>query len=164
MSNFVSIIISYLTSAATSSYSKMVKSLFHRYFSFSNKVFNSVAYIMNGLQHLTEWLRVNLMQWVQFCFWKTRKHGWLPAFSTIPTIPEAWFCIVNNTGDCYGNQLLLLMKNLGNVMHPMISPKCLNLLGDWCSHRFKISLWSVSYHWSSLFWFGKWSSLGCTRF
>ena len=53
MSNFVSIIISYLTSAATSSYSKMVKSLFHRYFSFSNKVFDSVAYIMNGLQHLT---------------------------------------------------------------------------------------------------------------
>ena len=53
MSNFVSIIISYLTSAATSSYSKMVKSLFHSYFSFSNKVFDSVAYIMNGLQHLT---------------------------------------------------------------------------------------------------------------
>ena len=53
MSNFVSIIISYLTSAATSSYSKMVKSLFHRYFSFSNKVFDSVAYIMNELQHLT---------------------------------------------------------------------------------------------------------------
>ena len=31
----------------------MVKSLFHRYFSFSNEVFYSVAKIMNGLQHLT---------------------------------------------------------------------------------------------------------------
>ena len=27
--------------------------IFHRYFSFSNKVFYSVAYIMNGLQHRT---------------------------------------------------------------------------------------------------------------
>ena len=52
-SNFVSIIISYLTSATTSPYSKLVKSLFHRYFSFSNIVFYPVAYIMNGLQHLT---------------------------------------------------------------------------------------------------------------
>ena len=49
----MSIIISYLTSAATSPYSKKVKSLFHGYFSFSNKVFYPVAYIMNGLQHLT---------------------------------------------------------------------------------------------------------------
>ena len=31
----------------------MVKSFFHRYFSFSNKVFYPVAYIMNELQHLT---------------------------------------------------------------------------------------------------------------
>ena len=36
-----------------SSLFKDVKSLFHRYFSFSNKVFYPVAYIMNGLQHLT---------------------------------------------------------------------------------------------------------------
>ena len=43
----------YLTSAATSPYSKMVKLFFHGYFSFSNKVFYPVAYIMNGLQHLT---------------------------------------------------------------------------------------------------------------
>ena len=49
----MSIIIAYLTLAATSPYSKMVKSLFHRYFSFSNKVFYPVAYIMNGLLHLT---------------------------------------------------------------------------------------------------------------
>ena len=49
----MSIIISYLPFAATSPYSKMVKSLFHRYFSFSNKVFYPVAYIMNGLQNLT---------------------------------------------------------------------------------------------------------------
>ena len=45
--------ISYLTSTATSPYSKTVKSFFHRYFSFSNKVFYPVAYIMNELQHLT---------------------------------------------------------------------------------------------------------------
>ena len=45
--------ISYLTSTATSPYSKMVKSFFHSYFSFSNKVFYPVAYIMNELQHLT---------------------------------------------------------------------------------------------------------------
>ena len=51
-SNFLSFI-SYLTSTATSPYSKMVKSFFHRYFSFSNKVFYPVAYIMNELQHLT---------------------------------------------------------------------------------------------------------------
>ena len=31
----------------------MEKSLFHRFLSFSNKVFYPVAYIMNGLQHLT---------------------------------------------------------------------------------------------------------------
>ena len=47
------IIFSYLTSAATSPYSKMVKSLFHRYFSFSSKVLYPIAYIMNELQHLT---------------------------------------------------------------------------------------------------------------
>ena len=52
-SNFVSIIISYVTSAATSNYSKMIKSLIHRCFSFSNKVFYPVASFMNGLQHLT---------------------------------------------------------------------------------------------------------------
>ena len=46
------IIISYLRFAATSPYSKE-KSIFQRYFSFSDKVFYPVAYIMNGLQHLT---------------------------------------------------------------------------------------------------------------
>ena len=51
--NFVSIIILYLSFAATFPYSKKEKSLFHRYFSFSDKVFYPVAYIMNGLQHLT---------------------------------------------------------------------------------------------------------------
>ena len=45
----MSIIISYLSSAATSPYSKKEKSLF----SFSNKVFYPAAYIKNGLQHLT---------------------------------------------------------------------------------------------------------------
>ena len=49
----MSIIIPYLSSAATSSYSKMEKSLFHIYVSFSNEVFCSVANIMNGLQHHT---------------------------------------------------------------------------------------------------------------
>ena len=46
-------IILYPASAATSPYSNIVKSLFHRYFSFSNKVFYPVAYILYELQHLT---------------------------------------------------------------------------------------------------------------
>ena len=86
-SNFLSFI-SYLTSTATSPYSKMVKSFFHRYFSFSNKVFYPVAYIMNELQHLTTptglkfCLALMFFIWPQLLkIWPQLSPGWLQLFS-----------------------------------------------------------------------------------
>ena len=52
-SNFVSIIISYISSAATSPYSKMENHFSIDISHFQAKVFCPVAYIMNALQHHT---------------------------------------------------------------------------------------------------------------
>ena len=66
----------------------MVKSFFHRYFSFSNKVFYPVAYIMNELQHLTT--PTGLKFYLALCFssgpqllkiWPQLSPGWLQLFS-----------------------------------------------------------------------------------
>ena len=90
MCNFMSIIISYmyLRFAATSPYSKKEKSLFHRYFSFSDKVFYPVAYIMNGLQHLTIltslkfYLALMLFIWPQLLkIWPQLSPVWPQLFS-----------------------------------------------------------------------------------
>ena len=77
----------YPSSAVTSPYSKMEKSLFHRYFSFSNEVFYPVAYIMNGLQHLTipnsiKFCPALLFIWPQLLkIWPQLSSGWPQLFS-----------------------------------------------------------------------------------
>ena len=83
----MSIITSYPTSAATSPYPKMVKSLFNRYFSFSNKVFYPVAYIMNGPQHLTTLKSLKICLALLFIWpellkiWPQLSPGWPQLFS-----------------------------------------------------------------------------------
>ena len=89
----MSIITSYPTSAATSPYPKMGKSLFNRYFSFSNKVFYPIACIMNGLQHLTTPKSLKIC--LALCYLSgpnSSKFG-----PSCPQVGSNFFCLVKET-------------------------------------------------------------------
>ena len=111
MCNFISITILYISFAATFPYSKKVKSLFHRYLSFSDKVFYPIAYIINGLQHLTIlislkfYLALMFFIWPQLLkIWPQLSPGWPQLFSFGERDGDNFFRARANPGmhlDCF---------------------------------------------------------------
>ena len=88
MCNFLSIIISYPRFAATSPYSKKEKSLFHRYFSFSDKSFLpcSIHYEWTATPYNSDQSKIlssiMLFIWPQLLkIWPQLSPGWPQLFS-----------------------------------------------------------------------------------